>query len=264
MAYEVHIDVFDGPFSLLLQLITQQEVEIYEVRLADLVDAFVAEMLRAETLDLEVSTEFLLIAATLIELKCRRLVPGPDDFDLEDDLALYEARDYLLARLVECRTFTSAAAELAALEQRAARSAPRRAGVDETFADVVPDLLEGVTPERIARAFAHALATRPLERIGDAHVLVDEVSVATTLEELTVELSRRAAASFVELTAGLPSKAHVVAYFLALLELYKQELVSLDQAETFGTLMIRWTGGADAEGRVSTEEIDDYGAGARR
>ena len=264
MAYEVHLDVFDGPFSLLLQLITQQEVEIYEVRLADVVDAFVAEMLRAETLDLEVSTEFLLIAATLVELKCRRLLPGPDDFDLEDDLALYEARDYLLARLVECRTFTSAAAALAALEQRAGRSVPRRAGPDEGFAEVVPDLLEGVTPERIAAAFVRALASRPPQRIGDAHVLVDEVSVTLTLEELSNELRAVGEASFFDLTAELPSKAHVVVYFLAILELYKQELVTLDQPETFGTLTVRWSGGDEGSARLSTEDIDDYGAGALR
>jgi len=264
VAYEVHLDVFDGPFSLLLQLITQQEVEIYEVRLADVVDAFVAEMTRAETLDLEISTEFLLIAATLVELKCRRLLPGPDDLDLEDDLALYEARDYLLARLVECRTFTSAAAELAALEQRAQRSVPRRAGPDEGFADVVPDLLEGVTAERIAAVFAYALSTRPAERIGDAHVLVDEVSVASTLTELACELRAMGEASFFELTEGLPSKAHVVAYFLAILELYKQELVSLEQPETFGTLLVRWVGGEQGSARLSMDEIDDYGAGARK
>ena len=113
MAYEVHLDVFDGPFALLLQLISAQEVEIYEVRLSDIVDGFLAEMARAEEVDLEVSTEFLLIAATLIELKCRRLLPGRDELDLEEELALYEARDYLLARLVECQTFNAAAATLA-------------------------------------------------------------------------------------------------------------------------------------------------------
>ncbi|MGD0895189.1 MAG: ScpA family protein [Acidimicrobiales bacterium] len=242
MAYEVHLDVFDGPFSLLLQLISAQEVEIYEVRLADIVDAFVAEMKAAESIDLDASTEFLLIAATLIELKCRRLIPGQDELDLEDELALYEARDYLLARLVECKTFNAAAAALAALEQAASRSVARRAGADERFVGVVPDLLEGVTVGRLADVARRALAERPVPVIGDAHVLVDEVSVAATLEDLAVELARRGEASFRDLTAGAATTAHVVACFLALLELYKRELVDLDQPSTFGALTVRWTG----------------------
>ena len=231
MAYEVHLDVFDGPFSLLLQLISAQEVEIYEVRLADIVDAFVVEMKAAGSIDLDASTEFLLIAATLVELKCRRLIPGQDELDLEDELALYEARDYLLARLLECKTFNAAATALAALEQAASRSVARRAGADERFVEVVPDLLEGVTVERLADVARRALAERPVPVIGDAHVLVDEVSVAATLEDLAVELARRGEASFRDLTVGAATTAHVVACFLALLELYKQELVDLDQTD---------------------------------
>jgi segregation and condensation protein A len=253
--YEVHLDVFDGPFDLLLQLISRQEVEIYEIRLADLVDAFVEEMNRATHLDLESSTEFLVIAATLIELKCRRLLPGVDDGDLEDELALYEARDYLLARLVECRTFTSAAAEIAQMEGRAQRSVARRAGADESFDDLAPDLLEGVSPEQLAAVCVAALAARPHERIGDAHVLVDEVSVAETLDQLTVLLREKGESDFRRLTSSMPSKAHVVACFLALLELYKRELVDLEQTETFGTLAVRWVGG---EGPVGALEIEDY------
>ncbi|HXZ82339.1 MAG TPA: ScpA family protein [Acidimicrobiales bacterium] len=252
MAYEVHLDVFDGPFSLLLQLISAEKVGIYEVRLADIVDGFVAELARAESVDLEVSTEFLLIAATLVELKCRSLLPGQDGLDLEDELALFEARDYLLARLVECRTFAAAAAVLAASEQAAARSVARRAGADERFAAVVPDLLAGVSAESLAAVARRALAPRPVPTIGDAHVLVDEVSVAATIEDLAATLTARGAASFRELTARLPSTAHVVACFLAILELYKQELVELDQRSTFGTLRVLWTGRADAVPQVGT------------
>ncbi len=245
MAYEVHLDVFDGPFSLLLQLISAQEVEIYEVNLAEIVDGFLTEMARAEAVDLELATEFLLIAATLVELKCRRLLPGRIDLELEEELALFEARDYLLARLVESQTFSSAGGELAALEQTAARSIPRRAGADERFVEVVPDLLAGVTVERLAEVARRALAERPMAVIGDAHVLVDEVSVEATIGDLAIELARRGQASFRQLTAHLPSTAHVVAYFLALLELYKEELVELDQQTTFGALQVRWIGRAD-------------------
>jgi segregation and condensation protein A len=258
MTYEVHLDVFDGPFSLLFQLITAQEVDLYEVRLADVVDAFVAEMLRAESLDLEISTEFLLIAATLVELKCRRLLPVAEDLDDEDELALYEARDYLLARLVECRTFAQAAAELRAIEARAERSVPRRLGADERFSDVVPDLLAGISPQRFRRIAARALAARPIPHIEDTHVLVDEVSVAETIASLAEELRVRQSATFRELTEHLPTRAHVVASFLALLELYKRTLVELHQPATFGTLTVRWIGG-DGDG-AALADVDDYGA----
>ena len=129
MAYEVHTDVFAGPFDLLLRLITEQRVDLYEVALADIVDAFLAEVEAMQRLDLEVATEFLVIAATLVELKCRRLLPGRDEPD-EEHLALLEERDYLLARLVECTTFS--AAGVTAGGRRAGRvevvAAPRRAG----------------------------------------------------------------------------------------------------------------------------------------
>jgi segregation and condensation protein A len=263
VAYEVHLDVFEGPFSLLLQLISAQQVEIYEVSLASIVDAFVAELARAEPVDLEISTEFLLIAATLVELKCHRLLPGRDDLDLEEELALYEARDYLLARLVECKTFTAAAATLAAMEQAASRSVARRAGADERFVEVVPDLLAGVTAGRLAEVARRALAARPVPVIGDAHVLVDEVSVAETILDIASELASRRRASFRDLTADLPSTAHVVAYFLALLELYKQELVDLEQPSTFGALNVRWTGRADQVPSVAEALGDDRPLGAR-
>jgi segregation and condensation protein A len=260
MTYEVHLDVFDGPFSLLFQLISAQEVDLYEVRLSDVVDAFVAEMVRAETLDLEISTEFLLIAATLVELKCRRLLPVPD-YDDEDELALYEARDYLLARLVECRTFAQAAAELCQMEARAGRSMPRRLGADERFSDVVPDLLEGVSAARLRRIAVRALAERPIPHIEDTHVLVDEVSVAETIEAVVDRLRDAASLTFRELTEHLPSRAHVVASFLAVLELYKRALVDLDQPVTFGTLTVRWIGPAE-KGAPIGDDIDDYGAPA--
>ena len=145
MGYDVHLDVYDGPFDLLLRLITAEEVDLYEVKLSVIVDGFLAELARLEHPDLNVATEFLLIAATLVELKCRRLLPGVEDVDLDEELSLFEARDYLLARLVENRTFQGAAAALLATEHLASRSLPRRAGPDERFTDLEPDLLAGVT-----------------------------------------------------------------------------------------------------------------------
>ncbi len=243
MPYEVHLDVFDGPFSLLLQLITAQQVDLYEVRLTDIVDGFVAECARLEAIDLEAATEFLLIAATLIELKIRRLLPGSDDVDLDEELALFEARDYLLARLVECKTFAGASAALAALEQAARRSVARRAGPDERFENLAPDLLSGVPPALLRAAALRALSARPVPPpVPTGHLHSDEVSVAATLEGLAHRLPGLGRVSFRGLTAGAPNAAHVVACFLALLELYKRELVTLEQASTFGELAVCWCG----------------------
>lgn len=243
MAYEVHLEVFDGPFDLLLQLITAQRVDLYEVRLADIVDGFLAEVARLEALDLELATEFLLIAATLIELKIRRLLPGSDEIDLDEELALFEARDYLLARLVECKTFSSAARTLAELEAQAAKSLARRAGPDERFEGLAPDLLAEVSPKQLRLAAERALADKPAPPpVSIAHLHQDEVSVAATFEDLRERLRDQPPTTFRELTAAAPSRAHVVACFLALLELYKREIVELDQPGTFGELRVTWTG----------------------
>src|ERR1044071_16479 len=128
MTYQVQTSVFDGPFDLLLHLILREQVDLYEVSLSALVEAYLAELEKMGTLDLEIATEFLLIAATLVELKARRLLPGDADVDLDDELALWEERDLLLARLLDCKTFKDASVVLAQLSSMASRSAPRRAG----------------------------------------------------------------------------------------------------------------------------------------
>lgn len=268
MPYEVHLDVFDGPFELLLQLITAQQVDLYEVSLAAIVDAFLAEVARMDHVDLDASTEFLLIAATLVELKCRRLLPGPDDVDLDEDLSLLEARDYLLARLLECRTFAGAASALAALEDVAARSVARRTGADERFEGCAPDLLAGVTPADVAAAAGRAFAPRPAQPVVEtSHVIEDEVSVASAIEEVVARVRDAGWLSFRQLTAS-SSTPHTVACFLAVLELYKQSLVELEQGGTFGELRVGWAGGSEA---VEVLPEDDYsqlasapGAGVRR
>lgn len=261
MAYEVRTEVFEGPFDLLLRLITAQEVDVYEISLAALVDAYLAEVRRMEALDLDVATEFLLIASCLVELKCRRLLPGRDE-DLEEELALFEERDLLLARLVECRTFSGAARALARLETSAARSVPRRAGPDERFADLRPDLLAGVTPAILREAALAALAERPPPRVEVDHVLVDEVTVAEVVDELAARLPALGRASFFGLTAGLTHRIQVIVHFLALLELYKQGLVEIDQVASFGDLRVTWNGGpaaASAATGASSALVDaDY------
>src|SRR5215213_9714996 len=157
MPYEVSTPVFDGPFDLLLHLILREQVELYDISLTKIVDAYLAELEKMETFSLDVATEFLLIAATLIELKTRRLLPGEDDLDLDDELSLWSERDLLLARLVECKTFKDAAVALQHLANEAGRSYPRVAGPDDRYLELTPDLLAGVTADDIHRAFLRAV-----------------------------------------------------------------------------------------------------------
>jgi segregation and condensation protein A len=153
VAVDVQTPVFEGPFDLLLHLILREQVELYDINLCAIVDAYVAVMVQMD-LDLEAATEFLLIAATLVELKTRRLLPDTSDGDLDEELGLWEERDRLLARLLECKTFKDAAAVLERLHATASQSVPRACGPDERFVDLTPDALEGVTPDRLRRSGA--------------------------------------------------------------------------------------------------------------
>ncbi|MHB8670013.1 MAG: segregation and condensation protein A [Acidimicrobiales bacterium] len=253
MVYEVQTAVYEGPFDLLLHLITREEVDLYEVSLSRIVDAYLAELEimagggargSGPGLDLDVATEFLLIAATLVELKSRRLLPGRESLDLDEELALFEERDLLLARLLEAKTFKDAAAHLARLADAAQRSQPRRAGLEERFLAVAPDLLAGVGPADLAAAYRRALQPRPAApRVDLDHVAPIRVSVRDTLEALVASLPEAGPTSLRRLTEEASERIEVIVTFLALLELYKQGLVELDQAFTFGELRVRWIGG---------------------
>lgn len=246
MTVEVQTPVFEGPFDLLLHLIIRDEVDLYEIHLTDIVDAYLAEVNRMEMFDLDLATEFLLIAATLVELKSRRLLPDDPGVDLDDELAIWEERDLLLARLLECKTFKDAARSLEALAGAAALSHPRRAGLEEGFIGLVPDLLEGVTPDRVALAYVRAVTPRPDPRVDVAHVAPIRISVAETVIDLSVELRQVGKATFRELTDGIVDRIEVVVCFLAILELFKMGSVEIDQARTFGDITVEWLHDADA------------------
>jgi len=243
MPYEVHTSVFDGPFDLLLHLILREQVDLYEINLSEIVDAYLVELDKMDRLDLEVATEFLLIAATLVELKTRRLLPDDREVDLDDELGLWEERDLLLARLVECKTFKDAALILRKLSAHAARSYPRRVGpVEDRFIGLAPDLLDRTTPEDLRAAYLKATAPKPIIRVDLSHVTPIKVSVAEALEELVDELPRFGRLTFRELTAELVDRIEVVVRFLAVLELFKQGVVELDQAGNFGDIIVVWVG----------------------
>ena len=170
MPYEVQTPVFEGPFDLLLHLILREQVDLYEISLTRIVDAYLVEIEKMEHLDLDVATEFLLIAATLVELKSRRLLPDDDEIDLDDEFALWEERDLLLARLLDCKTFKDAAGVLARMADAASRSCARTVGPDERFVELTPDLLAGVDADDLRAAYLRAMTPRPQPVVNLDHV----------------------------------------------------------------------------------------------
>jgi segregation and condensation protein A len=254
--YQVLTPVFEGPFDLLLHLITKEQVDIYEVNLSTIVDAYLQELERIEALDLEVATEFLLIAAILVELKTRRLLPGRDDGDLDEEFALWEERDLLLARLLECQTFKQAARELERMSDRAALSRPRRAGLEEHFLHLAPDLLAGITPQKLRTAFLRLVTPKPVVAVDTDHVAPVRISVREVADGIAGRLPALGRTTFRELTAAAPDRLTVIASFLAVLELVKQGLVDLEQASTFGELEVIWVGEEGAG--MDTAAVEDY------
>jgi segregation and condensation protein A len=255
MAYAVSTPVFEGPFDLLLHLILQEEVDIHLVSLSRIVEAYLAELEKMKQLDLEIATEFLLIAATLIDLKTRRLLPATDDGDLDEELALWEERDILLARLLDCKTFKDVATVMHDLIERAELTHPRLAGPDERFESLLPDLLEGVSPLRVQRAFLRATEPKTPVSIDLYHVAPIRASVADALDELVRVLPEHGTVTFRQLVAGIADRIEVVVRFLAILELFKQGRVDLVQAERFGDIAVQWNPEAVVEG---LGVIDNY------
>ena len=258
VAFEVETQFFNGPFDLLLHLILSEEVEIYDVPLSTIVDAYLIEIERMEQLDLEVATEFLLIAATLVELKARRLLPDDDSFDLDDELALFEERDLLLSRLVECKTFKDAASVLRQLHAAGGRTYPRVAGVEERFLGLAPDMLEGIDVFDVRDAFVRAMTPRPEPALDLYHVSAVTASVSDAVREMLDELPGAGSVSFRSLTAGLVDRIEVVVRFLAILELFKQGFVDIRQATAFGNIELEWIGGdpRDAQAALAIDAYD--------
>lgn len=257
MAFEVATPVYDGPFDLLLHLILKEEVDIHEVSLTRIVEAYLEEIQRMQMLDLDVATEFLLIASTLVELKTRRLLPGREDIDLDEELALWSERDLLLARLLDCKTFKDVASVFSQLTERASLSFPRRSGPDERFADLLPDMLDGVTPVRLQRAYLRVTQPKPPTSIDLFHVAPIRASVADALMEMLDTLPKLSKVTFRQITEAIYDRIEVVVRFLAILELYKQGRVTLEQSDRFGEIEVQWIAGDDT-GFEAVLQIDDY------
>ncbi len=246
-AFTVHLDVFDGPFDLLLGLISKHQLDVTDVALSKVTDDFIAHIRAAGAAwDLGQATEFLVVAATLLDLKAARLLPGAEVED-EEDLALLEARDLLFARLLQYRAYKHAAAHLGGLLAEESRRFPRQVGLEARYAGLLPEVLLGLSPREFAALAAKALTPRPEELVAVDHVHGGAVSVREQTALLHERLRRLGGASFRALTADCAGTLEVVARFLGLLELYREGLVSFEQAEALAELRVRWTGPAAGE-----------------
>jgi segregation and condensation protein A len=248
MSYEVSTPVYEGPFELLLHLILKEEVDIWDVSIAQVIDRFMIEIEKLDRVDLDVATEFLLIASTLVELKVRRLLPGAEMTELDEELMRFEERDLLLARLLECKTFKDAARVLEGMLRRGAKVVSRSAGPEEPFRSLSPDPLERVTPEQLLAAAIRGLTPPPPPPEVDLfHVAPIRISVHEAAEAVLVALNHTRPVSFRTLVVGIEDRIEVIVRFLAVLELYKQGIVDLTQIETFGDLSVRRFEVAEAE-----------------
>jgi segregation and condensation protein A len=236
---EVSTPVFEGPFEVLLQLVLDHKVDVCDVPIAPVVEGFLKHIAESE-MDLTEASEFLVIAAVLVELKSRKLLPGPDEIESDEEFVGLEQRDILLARLVELQAYSAAAIDFGFLIEQAGRSVPRTAGLDEGFTILAPDLLAGVGPPQIVAAYRRATVARSQPVVDLSHVTVEVVSVSETVAELEAYLPGTGEVTFRELTAHLRTRMQVIVRFLALLELHKRGKVTLDQGETFGDLHVAW------------------------
>jgi segregation and condensation protein A len=240
--FEVHLDVFEGPFDLLLGLISKHKLDITEVALSKVTDEFIAYIRhRAGGWDLDQVSYFLVVAATLLDLKAARLLPTGEVED-EEDLALLEARDLLFARLLQYRAYKEVAAVFAGQMAAAARRFPRRVPLEPRFAELLPEVLLGLGPGEFAAIAARVFTPRPPPTVSTEHIHTVLISVREQAAIVAARLRELHRASFRQLTLSATGNYEVVATFLAVLELYREDSVTFDQLSPLGDLYVTWTG----------------------
>jgi segregation and condensation protein A len=256
-AFALHLDNFEGPFDLLLSLISKHKLDITEVSLSTVTDDFIAHVKAGgPEWDLEQTSSFLLVAATLLDLKAARLVPQGDVED-EEDLALLEARDLLFARLLQYRAFKGIASVLAERLAGESKRHPRSVGLEERFATLLPEVLIGIGLDQFAALAAKALEPRPVPELSLQHIHAARVSVREQAAIVVERLRRQGAMTFRALCGDSPDTLTTVARFLSLLELFKEGAVGFDQVTPLGELTIRWTGDDDVDAEdLVTDEFD--------
>lgn len=259
MGYAVKTDVFEGPFDLLLSLVSRQKVDVGAINVTHLADQYIEHIERMRELDLDVASEFLLLAATLLEIKAAALLPSPDVYvgDELDDLTPSEARDILVARLVAYKQFKNASLELSQRMENEGRQHPRQAGLEAGFLGLMPDYLEGLTLHALALICADLEHRREVFLLEAEHVASMPISLELHAESVRRLVSKKGKASFHEIVGEDASPEIVVVTLLAILELYKRGLVDLSQDLEFGDILIEHLSEEEAALRGAHEEDFD-------
>ncbi|MFE1296054.1 segregation and condensation protein A [Streptomyces sp. NPDC058731] len=253
--FTVRLANFEGPFDLLLQLISRHKLDVTEVALSRVTDEFMAHIrAMGPDWDLDQTTEFLVVAATLLDLKAARLLPAAEVED-EADLALLEARDLLFARLLQYRAYKQIADIFSERLDDEARRYPRTVGLEPQHAELLPDVVISIGPEGFARLAVKAMQPKPKPQVYVDHIHAPLVSVQEQAQVVVARLKELGEASFRTLVADTDDTLTVVARFLALLELYREKAVALEQETALGELTVRWTGDEDTAPQV-TDEFD--------
>ncbi|MGP3771308.1 segregation/condensation protein A [Streptomyces sp. SDT5-1] len=254
--FTVRLENFEGPFDLLLQLISKHKLDVTEVALSKVTDEFMAHIrAMGADWDLDQTTEFLVVAATLLDLKAARLLPAAEVED-EADLALLEARDLLFARLLQYRAYKQIADIFSGRMEDEARRYPRTVGLEPHHAELLPDVVINIGAEGFAKLAVKAMQPKPKPQVYVEHIHAPLVSVQEQAQYVVARLKEVGEAPFRELVADTDDTLTVVARFLALLELYREKAVGLDQETPLGELMVRWTGGEGEADPVVTDEFD--------
>ncbi|KRO36425.1 MAG: segregation and condensation protein A [Actinobacteria bacterium BACL15 MAG-120619-bin91] len=255
-AFSVHLSNFDGPFDLLLQLISRHKMDVTEVALSIVTDEFISFIRALEASgqgwELDQATEFLVVAATLLDLKAARLLPSGEVED-EEDLALLEARDLLFARLLQYRAFKEIAATFSERILAADKSFPRVTALDPALAALLPEVLIGVGAQRFAAIAERVLTPKQSPLVAVEHLHTPLVSVMEESRLVVEALRRSNSLSFRSLISDADSTLVVVARFLALLDLYRQGVLRFDQVMALGELHIKWIGSLEGEVEISDE-----------
>ncbi|GAB3769760.1 segregation and condensation protein A [Nocardioides ginsengisegetis] len=251
--FEVRLENFEGPFDLLLSLISKHKLDITEVSLSQVTDEFIAHVKAGGPVwDLEQTTSFLLVASTLLDLKAARLLPSGDVED-EEDLALLEARDLLFARLLQYRAFKLVAAVLEGRLADETKRHPRAVGLEERFATLLPEVLIGIGLEQFAALASKAMEPKPVLEVSLQHIHANQVSVREQAAIVVERLKHSGTLTFRSLCGDSPDTLTTVARFLSLLELFREGAVAFDQVTPLGELTVRWTGSDEEE-----FEIDEF------
>ncbi|MDI6799121.1 MAG: segregation/condensation protein A [Actinomycetota bacterium] len=238
MTYEIKIDVFEGPFDLLLNLILKHEVDIYDVPIATITEEYLSYIERLQAVDLESASGFLLVASTLLELKSATLLPKriEEESGDDDELSPEDVKENLIARLIKYKKFKNASLSLAARYELESRYYKREAGLEERFLRLIPDLMEGVTAEDLAGAIAKILAKKNAFAIDTTHIIAQPISLDEITQAIRKKFALKREWTFHELTSGCESRPEIVAYFLAILDLFKEDIIEVTQAINFGEI----------------------------